>query len=89
MKTLEELLQLRTDWPAQRRAAMHEYHNRLALAHCLDCLLAGESEQAGKYLRLAAGTRTMRRRLWQARILNLLPATLRTVLFRLAAVGAH
>src|SRR5271170_2811204 len=44
MKTLEEILERRTDWPRDRRAALREYYSRLALAHCLDCLRAGERE---------------------------------------------
>jgi hypothetical protein len=84
LQTLEDLLERRTDWSADRRQAAHEYRSRLALAHCLDCLRAGDSGQARTYLRLATDTRAQRWRLWQARVLSNLPEPLLTAVFRLA-----
>jgi hypothetical protein len=86
LRTLEDILQQRVDWPEDRTAALHEYHSRLALAQCLDCLRAGEDEQARAYLRLAAGTRNLRQRLWLARVLMPLSPAIRTAVFRLAAL---
>jgi hypothetical protein len=86
MQTLEDLLAQRTDWSKERRIAVTEYRSRLALAHCLDCLRAGETKQARSYLRLAGGTRRLRRRLWLARIVMALPRTLQMAVFRLAAL---
>jgi hypothetical protein len=83
MRALEELSE-RREWPAHRKVAVREYHSRLALAHCLDCLRAGEREQAKEYLRLASGSRALQRRVWQARILDLLPPLLRRWAFQLA-----
>jgi glycosyltransferase involved in cell wall biosynthesis len=83
MLTLLDILNRHADWPEKRKASLQEYHSRLALAHCLDCLRAGETDQARRYLTPAAGTRLMRRRLWQARFLSILPASLREVSFRL------
>jgi len=85
MQTLEEFLERRTDWSEDRRVAVNEFRNQLALAHCLDCLQAGETEQARKYLQIAGGTRSLRRRLWLARILMVLPRALQTAAFRLAS----
>lgn len=86
LRTLEDILERRMDWPDDRRATVREYRSRLALAHCLDCLRAGETEQAKMYLRLAEGARSLRRRLWLARILMLLPLTFQTAVFRLASL---
>jgi glycosyltransferase involved in cell wall biosynthesis len=83
MRALEEILE-RPAWPPHRKVAVREYHSRLALAHCLDCLRAGEREQAREYLRLASGSRRLRRRVWQARMLDLLPSPLRSWVFQLA-----
>lgn len=84
MLTLLAILDRHTEWPEQRKASLREYHARLALAHCLDCLRAGEMDQARRYLILASGTRRMRRRLWQARVLSILPTPLRDASFRLS-----
>jgi glycosyltransferase involved in cell wall biosynthesis len=84
IQTLEDLLEGRTDWSEDRRQAVREYRYRLALAHGLDCLRAGESGQARKYLRLAANTHAQRRRLWQAHVLSNLPEPVLTAVFRLA-----
>jgi glycosyltransferase involved in cell wall biosynthesis len=86
LRTLEDILEQRIDWPDERRAALREYRSRLALAQCLDCLRAGETEQARMYLRLAAGADSLRRRLWLARLLMPLPPTLRMAVFRLASL---
>jgi|SRR6185437_5057881 len=83
MMALDGLLKAHPDWPAERRQAVREYYFRLALAHGLDCLHAGESAEARNFLRLAADTQKQRRRLWQARMLAAAPGPLRRALFRL------
>jgi len=85
MATLRDLLQRHGDWPEERKRAVREYYFRLALAHGLDCLRAGEIGEAGRFLELAADTQSQRRRLWQARALAALPAPLRGMTFRLLA----
>jgi glycosyltransferase involved in cell wall biosynthesis len=85
MTVLTEILEQKTDWSQGRRSAVLEYYCRLALAHCLDCLRAGDRDKAQTYLSLAAGTRTQRRRLWQARVLAWLPRTFQSEVFRLAS----
>jgi hypothetical protein len=84
MTALLEILEQHGDWPESRKAPVREYFVRLALAHCLDCLRAGEVNQARRYLALSADTRMMRPRLWQARLLAILPAPLREAFFRLS-----
>jgi glycosyltransferase involved in cell wall biosynthesis len=84
MLILDELAR-RTDWPEARRAAAREYYSRLALAHCFDCLQAGEMDQARKYMQLVAPTPGLRWRLRQARILSMAPRPLRAKLFELVA----
>lgn len=84
MATLIELFEERDEWPDHRRQSIREYFYRLALAHCLDGLRAGELNQAKHYLRLAAGTQLMRRRLWEARLLMFAPRELRNIFFRFA-----
>lgn len=84
MATLNGLLEQHTDWPERRKQSAREYFFRLALAHCLDGLRAGEIEQAKYYLRLSGGTRFLRRRLWEARVLAYAPRELRKMFFRLA-----
>jgi hypothetical protein len=89
MITLQGILEQQKDWPQARRAAVREYHSRLALAHCIDCLRTNNSEQAQMYLRLAAGTCTQHRRLWQARILCRLPRAVQAAVFLLIALTRH
>jgi len=84
MAALNELLEEHEDWSEHRRQSISEYYCRLALAHCLDSLRGGELNQAKYFLRRAAGTRLLRRRLWAARLLALAPTELRNVFFRLA-----
>ena len=84
MTALSELMEKRQDWPDRRRQSAREYFSRLALAHCLDGLRAGELAQADDYLRLAAGTKLSRRRLWEARFLSLAPSEIRRMFFRMA-----
>ena len=84
MVALNELLEQRDDWPDRRRQSVREYFFRLALAHCLDGLRADEVDQARYYLRLASGTRLLRRRLWEARLLAFAPRELRNMIFRFA-----
>jgi len=83
MMVLDGLLKAHPDWPPERRQAASEYYCRLALAHGLDCLRAGETGEARNFLRLAAGTQKQRRRLWQAQVLAAAPASLRRALFHL------
>jgi glycosyltransferase involved in cell wall biosynthesis len=84
MTALNELLEQRNDWSDRHRQSVREYFFRLALAHCLDGLRAGELEQARYYLRLAGGTQLLRRRLWEARLLTFAPREFRNMFFRLA-----
>jgi len=84
MTALGEILQQHEDWPESRKAAVREYFARLALAHCLDCLRAGEINQARTYLKLSGDTRMQRRRLWQARLLSFSPGPLRDAFLRLS-----
>jgi glycosyltransferase involved in cell wall biosynthesis len=84
MMALTELLEERGDWPDRRRQSAREYFSRLALAHCLDGLRAGEVVQAKHYLLLAASTRLSRRRLWEARFLSFAPSQIRKLFFCLA-----
>jgi len=69
MITLADILARHPDWPEERKAAVREYNARLALAHTLDALHAGEMGLARHYLKLASTTRLMRRRLWLARLM--------------------
>ncbi len=84
MSALNGLLEQHADWPERRKQNAREYFYRLALAHCLDGLRAGEIDQAKYYLRLSGGTRYLRRRLWGARLLVYAPRELRNLFFRLA-----
>ena len=84
MATLTDLLGQHDDWPDRRKRSAREYLFRLALAHGLDALRAGDVDQARNYLGIAAGTRLLRSRLWQARLLALMPRQPREAFFRLA-----
>jgi glycosyltransferase involved in cell wall biosynthesis len=84
MNALNDLLEQHADWPNRRKQNIREYFYRLALAHCLDGLRAGELDQAKYYLRLSGDTRYLRRRLWEARLLAYAPRELRNLFFRLA-----
>jgi glycosyltransferase involved in cell wall biosynthesis len=84
MVALNELLKQHDDWTEHVKGSAREYYFRLALAHCLDGLYADELVQAKNYLRLAGGTRLLRRRLWEARLLAFAPRALRKLFFRLA-----
>ena len=81
MATLLDLLK-RSDWPDSRKRDVREYYYRLSLAHCLDCLHAGEMDEARSFLKLASGTRTQRRRIWQARAIAVMPAPIRRAAFQ-------
>jgi glycosyltransferase involved in cell wall biosynthesis len=87
MTTLDGLIARHGEWPASRRDAAREFYNRIALAHALDCVRAGDEVAAKRFLALSAGTATQRRRWWQARVLSGLPRPLRDVIFRLAAAN--
>jgi glycosyltransferase involved in cell wall biosynthesis len=84
MSTLDDILKRHHGWPDARKNGVREYYFRIALAHCLDCFRAGEIKHARDYLRLAAGTRMLRRRLWEARVLAYVPGPFREKLFRLS-----
>jgi glycosyltransferase involved in cell wall biosynthesis len=84
MSTLEDILANHPEWPERRRNSVKEYYFRIALAHGLDCVRAGEIGYAKDYLRLSRGTRMWRRRLWEARLLAFAPGPLREMFFRLA-----
>jgi len=84
MATLKELLQHHRGWSTDRRRSVNEYFYRLALAHCLDCLRAGEVREARSFLRLSAETSLQRNRLWIGRALALAPSPIRAALFRLS-----
>lgn len=82
MSTLDDILKQHVDWPDDRKNSVSEYYFRIALAHCLDCLRAGEIDQARAYLRLSSGTRMLHRRLWEARVLAFAPEPIRRMFFR-------
>jgi hypothetical protein len=82
MTTLEDLIARHGDWPPARRDAAREFYHRIALAHALDCVRAGDETAAKKFIALSAGTTTQRRRWWQARVLTGLPRPLRDMTFR-------
>jgi glycosyltransferase involved in cell wall biosynthesis len=86
MWTLDDILKRHHEWPDARKNGAREYYFRIALAHCLDCFRAGEIKHARDHLRLAAGTRMLRRRLWEARVLAYVPGPLREMLFRLSGL---
>jgi glycosyltransferase involved in cell wall biosynthesis len=83
MSTLMDLLKQHDDWSDDRKQSVREYYFRIALAHCLDCLRAGELDQAKEFLRLSSGTRMLRRRLWEAKILAYAPEQIRRLFFLL------
>ena len=83
MAALKELLERHDEWPDRRRQSAREYLFRLALAHGLDALRAGEVDQARSYLRVASDTRLLRSRLWQARLLAFAPKSIRETLFKI------
>jgi cellulose synthase/poly-beta-1,6-N-acetylglucosamine synthase-like glycosyltransferase len=82
MQTLQHLLATRPDWPAARRQSVAEYYSRIALAHALDCLRAGEPTAAQTFIELAAGTRAFRTRWWLATLLRRAPQFARDLVFR-------
>jgi hypothetical protein len=82
MQTLQHLLVTQPEWPATRRHSVAEYYNRVALAHALDCLRAGETDAADKFCDLAAGTRAFRTRWWLAKFLQRTPQFARDLAFR-------
>lgn len=86
MRTLDRLIAEHSAWaPARRRHARECYH-RIALAHCLDALRAGDTVTAQRFLDLASATQAWRTRWWQARILAAMPRPLRDLVFG-AVVG--
>jgi len=84
MLTLKDLLAAHTDWPTARRRSVGEYCNRIALAHALDCLRAGEVAAARNFVKLAAKTSAFRTRWWQARLLECVPQFMRDLAFRVS-----
>jgi glycosyltransferase involved in cell wall biosynthesis len=84
MTTLDELITARDDWSASRRHAAREYYYRIALAHAVDCARTGDAAGATRFLQLSSGTRMLRRRLWEARLLAIAPKPIRAVFFRLS-----
>ena len=82
MTTLEDLIARHGEWPPPRRDAAREFYNRIALAHALDCVRAGDETAARRFIALSANTTTQRRRWWQARALTGLPRPLREIIFR-------
>jgi glycosyltransferase involved in cell wall biosynthesis len=83
MSTLLEILDQHPDWPSERKSSAQEYYFRLALAHCLDCLKAGDVEAAKNFLQISSGTNAQRRRWWQARLLVSTPSAVRKLIFQL------
>ena len=82
MTTLEDLMARHSEWPPARRHSAREFYNRIALAHALDCVRAGDRTAATRFITLSAGTTTQRWRWWQARVLAALPRPLREMMFR-------
>jgi glycosyltransferase involved in cell wall biosynthesis len=83
MITLSDVLERHPAWPEERKTAVREYYFRLALAHTLDALRVGEMPLAKHYLKLASGTRALRRRLWLARLMAYI-GPLRSLVFYLS-----
>lgn len=81
MQTIEDLLSRQTAWTAAQRNSAREYYYRIALAHCFDCLRAGEPVAAANFMQIAARTRALRSRWWQARLLASAPRFLRELVF--------
>ena len=83
MSVLDELLVQNPDWPARRRYNIREFYCRIALAHCLDCLIAGEMPQARRFLKLSAQTEALRSRWRKAKLLALTPKPVRNLVLSL------
>lgn len=83
MAALEELLRAESSMSAPRKRIVQEYYFRIALAHSLDCLIAGEVEAAKKFLQLSAETQAFRSRWRQATLLAWTPKPVRDLIFRL------
>jgi glycosyltransferase involved in cell wall biosynthesis len=84
MLTLDRLIAENEAWPPARRRSAREYYHRIALAHVLDCLRAGDTDSARRFLDLASGTEALRARWWRARLLAGAPRPLRDLVFALA-----
>ncbi len=82
MTTLEDLITQHAEWLAPRRQGAREFYNRIALAHALDCVRAGDEAAASRFIELSTETITQRSRWWQARLLVGMPRPLREMIFR-------
>jgi glycosyltransferase involved in cell wall biosynthesis len=84
MITLESVIAEHPEWPPLRVHNAREYYHRVALAHCLDCIRAGNKEAAKRFLVASANTKSLRGRWWQARLLVSAPSPLRELAFSLS-----
>jgi glycosyltransferase involved in cell wall biosynthesis len=83
MAVLEDLLAQNPGWPPARRHSIREFYFRIALAHCFDCLIAGETSQAKRFLNMSARTQALRSRWHKAKLLALTPKPIRNLLLSL------
>jgi glycosyltransferase involved in cell wall biosynthesis len=81
MRTLDRLIAEDVGWTPTRKRHAREYYHRIALAHCLDALRAGDMAAAQRFLDLASGTSALRGRWWRARLLAAAPRPLRELSF--------
>jgi Glycosyl transferase family 2 len=72
---------------AATRASLLEFVNKIAVANALDCVKAGYTAEALRFLEASAGTRAQRRRWWQARLLASCPEPVRALAFSMRDLG--
>lgn len=77
MQTISCVLDRNSPDHEHRQQALREYYYKIAMAHCLDCLLLGHEKAAHDFLRLSSRTKWQRQRWWQSRLMAALPREVR------------
>ena len=83
MTTILELFRDPAALDEKKRNGLCEFLSKVAIAHALDCIKAGYTAEALRFLDIASGTRLQRWRWWQARLLAGSPPALRALAFSL------